>query len=77
MACNKQRIVDLAASWQARKTALMIRNFAPRDHASDAFKIWNVMRCVVSFLSPLRVPDAVLIAEEEHMLEAVAARDAK
>ena len=59
-----------------RKTALLIRNFAPRGHASDASKIWSVMRCVVRFVSPLRVPDEVLIAEEVRMLEVVEARNA-
>jgi excinuclease ABC subunit C len=60
----------------ARKKALLIRNFAPRDRASDAFKIWNVMRHVLRFLSPLRVPDGVLMAEEARMLEVVGARSA-
>ena len=69
VASNKQHIAALAASWRARWAALLIRNCAPRDHASDAFKIWSVMRCVVRFQSPLQVPDAVLIAEEKRMLE--------
>ena len=77
MAFNKKRIADLPVSWHARKTALLIRNFAARDRASDALKIWNVMRCVVRFTSPLRVPDAVLIAEEKRMLEVVGTRSAE
>ena len=76
MAANKQRLAVLTVSWNVRKTALMIRNFAPRDHASDGFKIWNVMRHVVRFLSPLRVPDAVLVAEEERMLDVEETRSA-
>ncbi len=66
---NKQRIRNLPISWVARKTVLLIRNFAPRDHASDALKVWNAMRCVLWFLSPLHVPDALLIAEEVRMLD--------
>ena len=62
---------SLERSWHARKMALLIRNYAPRGRACDAFKIWSVMRCVVSFLSPLRVPDKVMITEEERMLDAL------
>ena len=74
VATNKQRIADLPVSWDARKTAILIRNFAPLSHATRPLKFWTVICCVVEFLSPLRVPETVLIAEEIRMMEGVTAR---
>ena len=64
-----QHIIDRTPSWEARKTLMSIRNFAPDSALSRGFAVWNVMKTTAKFLSPNPISDNQMIQEEDNMIK--------
>ena len=55
-------------SWNVRKTLLAIRNLSPTSKATEAMRVWNIMRITAKFSAVSQVFDSLAIIEEQRML---------